>query len=163
MDFAMVLADPNKATINIPDQFLIAIGKVCIAWGHLEDVIDLCIPKLAGMDIYDSRSRIMINHATWPQRIDILGALINALVIDYPRLKGWDSVSPLLKKAQEGRNRIIHGHFAYENDKLIMARSTSRGKLKVSLDEVTITEINEIISDIQIAAAEVLNLVILNA
>jgi hypothetical protein len=39
---------PDEFTITLPEAHLIAIGKVCVAWGHLETIADLAINKFAG-------------------------------------------------------------------------------------------------------------------
>jgi hypothetical protein len=157
----MAIADPTKAQVLIPDAYLIAIGKVTVTWNVLELMLEMMIGKLAGMDIVeDSRAKIMVNHLTWPLKVDIFSALCNELVDGYPRLKEFNQVLALLKKAQEGRNRIVHGLWGCEGGKVTAARASSRGKLKIQQQEVTIEESEVIVENIHLAHAALYNLVI---
>jgi hypothetical protein len=158
----MAIADPDKATVTIPDDYLIAIGKVCVQWGNLESIMELVLTKLAGMDIWDTRPKIMISHMAWPMRMDIFAATADQLIADHPRLKDYQSVKSLLKKAQEGRNRVVHSHWGFEDGKVTTLRASARGKLKLSMDTITVNEIDAILRDINVAAAALYNLVLGN-
>jgi hypothetical protein len=70
---------PDNFTISIPDDYLLAIGKVCVAWGTLETVVDLGINKFAGFRSVDPRSLIITAHMTWPLKMDVLESLVTAL------------------------------------------------------------------------------------
>ena len=84
----MAIADPAKAQIIIPDAYLLAIGKVCVVWNNLETMLDMMITKLAGMDqTADPRAQIMVNHLTWPLKIDIFSSLAHHLAPEHPRLE----------------------------------------------------------------------------
>jgi len=97
----MVLADPANAVVTIPDDYLLAIGKVCVQWGNLEAIMELTIAKLASMDIWDARSKIVLNHMAWPMRMDIFTSLANHLMADYPRLERVSDSSDPPKKSPE--------------------------------------------------------------
>lgn len=156
----MVKMDPKNASVTIPEAYLAAIGKVCVQWSILENVLEMMIIKLAGMDIGDSRSKIMINHMSWPQKVDILSAMANELVNGYPRLKDHGTTLPLLKKAQDGRNRIVHGSWANDDGEVKLMRATARGKLKLYMDKITVKEIEEVVDAIHVAIAAIYNLVV---
>ena len=158
----MVIVDPAKAVVTLPDAFLIGIGKVCVQWGNLEAVMEMILTKLAGMDIWDARSKIMLNHMAWPMRMDIFKSLANQLLAENPRLKEYQIVASHLKKAQEGRNRVVHSHWGFEDGKVKAMRASARGKLKLSLDEISIEELDGILRDINVAVAALYNLVIGN-
>jgi hypothetical protein len=156
----MVTADPKKATVNLPDVYLIAIGKVCMQWSLLENMMEMMISKMAGFPLRDRRPKIMINHMAWPMRVDIFSALSNELVAEHPRLKDYPKVLTLLKKAQEGRNRIVHGMWGSEDGKVTTLRASARGKLKLTMEQVDVKEIDAILEDIHVAAAALYNLVL---
>jgi len=158
----MVIADPAKAVVTLPDAYLIGIGKVCVQWGNLEAVMELVLVKLSGMDLWDARSKIMLNHMAWPMRMDIFKSLADQLMADHPRLKEYQTVASHLKKAQEGRNRVVHSHWGFEDGKVTAARASARGKLKLSLEEITIEELDGILRDINVATAALYNLVLGN-
>jgi|SRR6185437_3262474 len=152
---------PDDFTITVPDAYLIAIGKVNVVWGTMEAVVDLAIHKLAGYQLYDPRSAILTAHMTWPQKMDVLESLVTAFKQDYPHLESFfDKAKPLLKKAQEGRNKIVHGQLSYENGQAYKLRATARGKLKASIEPITVREIETIVHDIGRAGAATLKLVL---
>lgn len=155
----MVKMDPEKAKDTIPDDFLIAIGRVSVRWNTLESMIEMVLIKLAGIGDGDSRGKIIFNHMSWPQRMDVLGALVESLVNEYPRLNGYnEEVVPLLKKAQAGRNKIMHGFFGMNGGPDVMIlRATARGKLKFQMEKITVSEIDGVSKDIAIALAGVWN------
>jgi hypothetical protein len=133
----MAIADPKRATVTIPDDYLIAIGKVCVQWSTLEGIMEMMIAKLSGFENYDNRSKIMISHMAWPMRVDILSALAAELLEKYPRLRDYPKVLELLKKAQQGRNRIVHGMWGSdEHGNVLRLQATARRKLKLSMDRV---------------------------
>lgn len=149
----------QAATDPIPAEYITAIGKVCVRWGALESVVDLVIAKLAAFDLMDLRGAIITAHMTWPLKMDVLASLVDALRPDYPHLAIFDVAQPLLKKAQEGRNKTVHGQWGQKDGHVVKLRMTARGKLKTSLDPVTIEEIEDIALDIYKAAAVVTRLV----
>ncbi len=157
----MVKIDPQNVQVTLPNSFLVAIGKVCVQWSMLEYVVEMVITKLIDMDIWDQRSKILFTHMSWPQKTDILGALTNALKADYPRLQGYEeSVVPLLKKAQNCRNQVIHGFYGIEDGKVQRMRATARGKLKLEMEDITVAQIEAGLKDIHTAIAAVYNLVL---
>lgn len=133
---------------HIPEPYLTAIGQVCVNWGLLEVTADLVIGKLAGFALYDPRGQIVTAHMSWPQKMDVLELLVNALRADHPHLAKFDAAKPLLKKAQEGRNRIVHGQWAERDGKVYKLRATARGKFKFAMDLITLEEIRIIAHDI---------------
>jgi hypothetical protein len=46
---------------------------------------------------------------SWPQKMDVLGSVAVAMRLCLPHLAAFEDVKPLLKKAQDGRNRFAHG------------------------------------------------------
>lgn len=153
---------PDEFIVTLPDSYLAAIGKVCVAWGHLEQIVDLAIGKFSGYQLYDPRSAIVTAHMTWPLKMDVLESLVDAFRgPDYPWLARFDNqVKPLLRRAQEGRNRIVHGQWGYENGRAGKARATARGKLRARIDPISVADIDGIFHDIGRAGAALLKLVI---
>ena len=134
-------ADPLP---DIPDEYLTEIGRVTTRWAILESVLDLCLMKLAGKDITDSRSLIIFNHMAFPMKLDVLGALVNELLPGYPGLAGYPSVLQSLKQAQEKRNMVAHSKWgvnATNPAQVEISRLTARGKLKTSVTPISLDEI----------------------
>jgi hypothetical protein len=133
---------------HIPESYLIAIGKVCIAWGTLESTIDICIATLANFDLLDQRGSIITAHMSWPQKMDVLGSLVVTMQSRQPHLAAFEQVKPLLKKAQDGRNRFVHGQWGVRDGKVFKGRFTARGTPKSSIDPVQLDDIESVITDI---------------
>src|SRR5436309_3426251 len=90
-----------KETDHVPEPYLTAIGRVVVNWCLLESVMDLSIAKLAAFDLKDPRGIIVTVHMTWPQKMDVLEALVHALEKDHPHLTTrFATAKPLLTKAQ---------------------------------------------------------------
>jgi hypothetical protein len=135
----------------IPQDILVGIGNIMVTWGRLEYVADLMIAKLSGFELSDPRGAIITAHMTWPLKVDILETLITAFVPDHPHLKGFETIKALLKKAQEGRNRVAHGQWGHENGETYKMRATARGKLKASIDPITVAGLEAINVDVHLA------------
>jgi hypothetical protein len=150
---------PDDFEINIPEPYLIAMGKVTVAWGVLESVVDLAITRLAGFGTFDPRSAIMTAHMAWPQKMNVLESLAAALASEHPGLANFDAAKQPLKRAQEGRNQIAHGHWAVQDGKVYRLRATARGKLRADITPVTLSQIDAVLSDISRAGRVVLKVV----
>ena len=153
---------PDEFAVTLPDPYLTAIGKVCVAWGHLEQIVDLAITKFAGYEMFDPRSAILTAHMTWPLKMDVLESLVDAFRgPKYPWLARFDDqVKPLLKRAQEGRNKVVHGQWGYEDGSAHRARATARGKLRATIDPITLADIDRIFHDIGRAGMALWKLVV---
>jgi hypothetical protein len=121
---------PDELKNTLPDIYLTAIGRVSVNWGMLESIMDLAISKFAAFEHDDPRGAIVTAHMSWPQKMDVLEAFASLMREDYPHLAKFDALKPLLKKAQEGRNRVSHGQWGTQADGTIhKLRLTARGKL----------------------------------
>ena len=131
-------------TYDIPDEYLVEIGRVTVRWSLLESVLDLCLIKLAGKDILEKRSQIIFNHMAFPMKLDVMGAFVSTLLPGYPALSGFPAIQRLLKKAQEHRNSVIHGRWGFDETtrEVTISRLSARGKLKFSITPVSIAEIS---------------------
>jgi hypothetical protein len=151
--------DPSQATL--PDEYLIAIGRVSYIWGVLESSMDFPLAKLSGLDRDDDpRPAIMVTHMSWPQRMDTLETFVSLLSSEYEYLQRFSEVKPILKKAQEGRNRIVHARWGRQDSSITIAKMTARGKLKVSIEPISVQEIDSIFNDIGIAGVELIKLIL---
>lgn len=138
---------------------MLAIGKVTVAWGALESAIDLSIGRLLGLGTFDPRGSIITAHMTWPLKMDVLESLAAALSKDFPRLTELGAVKPLLKKAQEARNLVVHGHWVQQDDKVYRLRTTARGKLRADLSSIPLTAIETAVATIGAAGRAVLQVI----
>ena len=128
----------------LPNAHLLELGRVCALWATLESFLNMCIGKLAGFnDPFDPKAFILVTHSSFPQRLDMLAALCEQLVTEFPNLKGYDSVVQQLRQAQKLRNDYMHYGMAMnpENGQIEMAKGTARGSVKVGVETVTIADL----------------------
>lgn len=128
----------------LPDTYLIELGRVAALWAILESFLNLCIGKLAGFnDLNDPKAFILVTHSSFPQRLDILSALCEQLVHEFPNLKGYDAVVRQLRQAQKLRNDFMHYSMNENPDSghVEMAKGTARGALKVGVVKVTLDDL----------------------
>lgn len=139
----MALADEIP---ELPDEFLVEIGRINVRWALLESFLDLNLIHLLGKNVTEGRSLIVFNHMAFPQKIDILGAFVNELALSgYEGCEKYSQVQSLLKQAQEKRNLIIHGKFGFDPDgNVSISRIAARGKLTHSEKVVTIPDLKAI-------------------
>lgn len=128
----------------LPDEYLIELGRVCALWATLESFLNLCVGKLAGFnDLNDPKAFILVTHSSFPQRLDMLAALCEQLVKEFPNLKGYAPVVQQLRQAQKLRNDFMHYGMALnqESKQVEMAKGTARGTLKVGVEAVTVADL----------------------
>jgi hypothetical protein len=93
----------------LPDDYLIEMGRVSALWTTLESLLNMCLGKLAGFnDLNDPKPFILVNHSSFPQRLDMLGSLCENLAPEFPSLADYDSVIGKLRSAQKRRNTFMH-------------------------------------------------------
>jgi hypothetical protein len=139
--------DIRKLDFNgwpLTDEYLIEVGRVAALWASLESLLNLCIAKLVGFDeIDDQKPFILVNHASFPQRLDMLGTLCELLVKQFPNLERYKDVIGLLRASQSLRNKYMHHGMVLneETGNVEMAIGSARGSLKVSVEKITIPDI----------------------
>jgi hypothetical protein len=135
----------------IPDEFLIEFGRISAVWTSLEWMLEIYIGKLAGFnDLGDTKPFIFLKHTTFPQKLDILGALCSELVDTSPNLKGYEEVISQLRAAQKCRNKYIHNLVEVnpETKKTTLLVGSARGSVKTALHEIDILDVRAASIDI---------------
>jgi hypothetical protein len=147
---------------HIPEAYLTAIGRVVVNWCNLESVVDLAIAKLAAFDLNDPRGVIVTVHMAWPQKMDVLEALVHALETDHPHLSPkFEAAKPLLIQAQRGRNRIVHGQWgSHPEYGVVKLRSSARGKLKYGFEPISLDDMAAISLDMGNAGLAVFKMIV---
>ena len=131
----------------LPDAYLVELGRIAALWATLESFLNVCIGKLAGFnDLNDTKPFILVTHSSFPQRLDMLAALCEQLVKEFPNLKGYPAVVQQLRQAQKLRNDYMHYGMARneESEQVKMAKGTARGTVKVGVQAVTIADIRRV-------------------
>lgn len=147
----------------LPNDYLIEIGRLTALWSSLESLLNLCLGKLAGFnDMGDPKPFILVNHSSFPQRLDMLGALCEHLLPDFSTLSSYKSVISGLRTAQRERNKFTHNAIAPGEtaDEMIIARGSARGSLKTDVRRVTVADIRRSVISISEAQAGLYKLVL---
>ena len=146
----------------LPDSYLIEIGRVTVLWSSLEGFLNLCIGKLAGFNDGYPKPCILVNHPSFPQRLDMLSTLCEHLAPDYPSLAGYKVVISGLRSAQKERNKFAH-HGLGPGEKageFVMAIGSARGSLKTSVERVSVANIRRAVIAVDEAFAALYHLVL---
>jgi hypothetical protein len=128
----------------LPDGYLTEIGRVAVLWSCLEGFLNLCLGKLAGFNEHgDPKPFILVNHSSFPQRLDMLGALCEHLVPGFPSLADYKTTISILRAAQRERNKFAHnGIGPGENaGEVVMTSGSARGSLKTNVQTITVADI----------------------
>jgi len=147
----------------LPDEFLIELGRLSALWASLESLLDTLIGKLAGFDdIADTTPFIFIAHSSFPQRLDILGSFCEMLKTDYPHLAKHKEVISKLRSAQTSRNKFAHNGITFypETEQFVLPQGSARGKVKLSIEPVTVNSIHAVSREIHEAQLALYNLVL---
>ena len=139
----------------LSNEYLIEIGRVSSLWASLESLLNLCIGKLAGFDdLNDPKAFILINHASFPQRVDMLSTFCEQFNHQYPQLSEFKQVVSQLKAAQAKRNTYAHNGMSLNpaTGMVEMAIGSARGSLKVRVETVDIADIRR--ASIEISEAQ---------
>ncbi len=115
-------------------------------WGSLEAGLVFNIEVLAGFKPEkDATGLILIAHANFQQRLHILSSLCVQKSFDFPHLAGYESVVKKIEAAQKVRNKYSHNSVFLNEETGQMQTSSfsSRGTLKLNIEEVKIQDIQE--------------------
>lgn len=137
----------------MPEGFLTELGRVVVIWSSLENLLDLVLTKLAGIDVYDPRGVILFTHLSMPQKLDTLGALGEQLASNYPNLKDLPESITKIRTAQKLRNDLVHNALTYsdEDGQLEMPVGSARGKLKAEVRKISLVDIKRAVVEISTA------------
>lgn len=153
---------PDCMRVILPDEYLIEIGKVSAQWSMFETILNFALTKLCGMRLEDPTSAIIFAHMTFPQKSDVLSSLVHQLTPAFPHLEVFDEVSKQITKAQKGRNKIMHGLWGMneETEKVTVSRLSARGKLKPTEEEMSLSNLRSIPTDIGTASSSLLKMIV---
>ncbi len=147
----------------LPDSYLIELGRVSALWAALETLLNTCLGKLAGFnDVNDPTAFILITHTSFPQRLDMLGALCEQLKATHTHLSDYKEVVSKLKAAQASRNRFAHNGVTFDpvTKVYFLPQGSARGKLKTSVSPITPSMIHEASKEVHLATLALYKLVL---
>jgi hypothetical protein len=137
---------------GFPEEYCTAIGEVVFRWNSLEFLINIFLIHLLGKDIGDPRSHVIFAHMAFPQKLDVLSSLCEEVKKKrgFAKLKKYkETVLPLIKKAQAGRNWVIHSDWGAADGKVRRGSITARGSFKYSSTVTTLKEIEAVNQSIE--------------
>jgi len=146
----------------LPDDYLLELGHIAVQWSFFESVLDLCLTKLANIDIYDPRSMIIFTHITTPLKLDIFAAMCAELEGNYPRLKTYKDVLIKINAAKDARNKFVHAKWGIheKTSQVEISRVSAHGKLKYSTEPIHLSKLRSASEIIHQAAVALHQLVI---
>ncbi len=157
------LASIDVAGWPLPDNYLIELGRVSALWSSLEAALMICLSKLAGFNKPSNPIPFILTaHASFPQRLDMLGAMCEQLLPDYPRLSECPSVLTKLRAAQKSRNRFMHNGLTFDasTNRMEIAVGSARGKVKVSVEQVELMDLRAACIEIHEASRALAHMVL---
>jgi hypothetical protein len=147
----------------LPDEYLIEVGRIAANWGLLEAFLNMCLRKLAGFNEQDDPTPlILIVHTSFPQRLDMLGALCEVLLPQHSTLSDYQKVVASLKTAQKLRNRYMHDAMGKDeaSGKVNIGSASARGTLKFSNADVKLVDLRRVSMAIHQALLDLYKLVL---
>lgn len=147
----------------LPDSYLIELGRLSALWASLESFLNVLIGKLAGFnEIADTTLFILVTHSSFPQRLDMLGALCEKLKDEHPHLSNHKDVIAKLRSAQSNRNKYAHNGVTFdsETNQYVLSQGSARGKVKFSVEAVTVDDIHKVSKEIHEAQLSLYELVL---
>ena len=136
----------NLCNWPLDESILAELGRISALWSILEQTMNLCIGKLAGFDVMgDPKSYILVNHSSFPQKLDMIEALCNEMADAYPHLKPHKLAIGKLNTAKNLRNQYLHNVINVNSDtgQMEIAIGSARGKLKVGTKKIAKEDIRQ--------------------
>ncbi len=131
----------------LPNEYLIELGRISSLWGVLESTVNLCINMLAGYEsAYDYRAAIMLAHANFKQRADILETLLEQTSKEHKNLQGYENAIKIISRSQKGRNKFMHNILGLnpETGKVEFSSMSARGSLKTNTEIIYLQQLKEV-------------------
>ena len=145
-----------------PNEFMLELGRLTSLWGTLEATVNLAISKLAGYEKHiDPRALILIAHANFQQRLDMVSALCEHLGPIYPELARYATVVKAVEAAQKARNKYAHNAIVWDEERkhVTIAMASARGSLKTKVEVVHLNDLRETSAKIHEAMCAIHSLV----
>ncbi|MBC7432852.1 MAG: hypothetical protein H7345_12365 [Rubritepida sp.] len=151
----------NFADWPISDNYLIEVGRINTMWSNLESFLQICIGKLSGFNESHLIPFVFLQHSSFPQKIDMLGALCDQQQAQHEHLKDFKRVIGLLRAAQAQRNKFIHNSLGSALDgSLQMPVGSARGMVKTSVETVSVATMRRVTIQIDEATGELYKLIL---
>ena len=97
-----------------------------------------------------------------PQKLHVLGAMCEQLLLGHPQLRDYKAVVSQLEAAQRARNKFAHNApiLNAETNRMEMAVGTARGSLKTKVETVNVVDLRRAWVEIHLATIALYRLVL---
>lgn len=136
---------PNDETLDtfpyLPDEYMIEIGRVALAWNYLDSLIThTLIFASIGYFATDMRLQSVVVHMNYPQKMDALSSVLN---IVSPEMSAVFSakVKNLLNESSAKRNTTLHQTWMAQEDGVKRFNMKAKGTFQATLTPVTLQEL----------------------
>lgn len=147
------------SSFDIPDECLVEMGRVIVAWNQLESILDMALIKLLCMGDTEKRGHtvaagfIVFAHMSVPMKMQALRALL--VLTNDPKnayIKTFDKViSVAVTKALGKRNEVVHSRIVTHNGTATLIRTLARGELEFSVEYLTAKDMASVHKQIALA------------
>lgn len=138
----------------LPDDYLLELGRMLAVWGSLESMINLAINKLVSdAPLADMHVFIVIAHAPFQQRLDILKTLCEQLAPFAKNLSDYEPVMRKIDLAKRGKNKYTHNGLTMNTEKGFVELSgfSARGRAKELIEPTRLADIKAVTTNIRAA------------
>jgi len=132
--------DPRFGDWPIPQSLMVEIGRIASLWTVLESLVNFSLGRLSDVDPLEPRQLILFEHLSFPQKLDILGALASAEENSKIDPQELSQALHLVKRAQSERNRFLHNSVILdeENGQYFIMQMSARRRVKITTDPVSV-------------------------
>jgi len=144
---------PYHFALNLPNQALIEIGKIVVAFAHIEEILADFIGRIVtvGGRRFEVGA-IVTAELSFRQRVAMLSSLLHfALPVGHECLLDLDELRRILYSAEKQRNNVVHSVWgrpkdAEDSGPIVRMKRTAkeRGGLRVQWVEMSVSELKAV-------------------
>ncbi len=135
------MPEDHPLSVELPDKFLLEIGRISISWTDLENVLHNCLVRVLGHTETDIAAHAVFIHMAFPQKLNVLKTMLGELQNPPISLEQYKEVERRLNEAQQKRNAIFHQRWGVEGGKVFRIDVKARGTLKFTYTPVSFQEL----------------------
>lgn len=128
---------------NIPDDYLRAIGLMAMSSAQTESVVGEFIASVLRLDYAEAVA--LTTHMSAPLKDQICRAVYELNAPSVAAIDELDEILDEIKAASDARNVVVHNSLIRDPDtnEILSYRASARGSIMVSLQPVSVTQIEK--------------------
>ena len=132
---------------QIPDKYLIAIGKVALRWNLVENLLNSVLVEMIGGDMFTDLPYAPFIHMSVRNKLQTLETIMDAMKVDADTRisKSFRIAIPLVERAGKKRNEIIHSMWLISEGRVAYQSVHAQGKITMRRVLVDIEHVNDAI------------------